>query len=237
MMTDKTEHHEKDSAGGDDRAKQHEKAGASKKKAAAETEGFSDPLEFLNAELERAETDRALLHDKNLRLVAEMENLRKRTQRDIAEAREYSIAAFAREMLAVADNLARALESVSEEARTSADDSLKALIEGVELTGKSMQQALEKSGVKRISPLNQRFDPNFHQAMFEIPNAEIPSNTVLQVVQDGYVIGDRVLRPAMVGISRGGPKQHPAPDEEALSGSPAADGTVANDTADNADKD
>jgi molecular chaperone GrpE len=224
MMTDKTEHHEKNGAGDRDQAAPQQKQ--TKKKAEAK-EGFSDPLEFLNAELERVESEKAELQDKNLRLAAEMENLRKRTQRDIAEARDYSIAAFAREMLAVADNLTRALESVSDESRASADDSLKALIEGVELTGKAMQQALEKSGVRRISPLNQRFDPNFHQAMFEIPDAEIPNNTVLQVVQDGYVIGDRVLRPAMVGVSRGGPKQAPASTEETVS--EAADQKTEND--------
>jgi molecular chaperone GrpE len=214
MMTDKAEHHGKNGAGAKDQDTPQQKQ--SKKKAAAK-EGFSDPLEFLNAELERVETEKAELQDKNLRLAAEMENLRKRTQRDITEARDYSIAAFAREMLAVADNLTRALESVSEESRAAADDSLKALVEGVELTGKAMQQALEKNGVRRISPLNQRFDPNFHQAMFEIPNADIPNNTVLQVVQDGYVIGDRVLRPAMVGVSRGGPKTVPAADEDPVS--------------------
>ena len=94
-----------------------------------------------------------------------------------------------------------------------------------------MQQALEKNGVRRISPVNEKFDPNFHQAMFEIPNAEIPNNTVLQVVQDGYVIGDRVLRPAMVGVSKGGPKSAPAEDPPASDAAGEAEHTPS----DNAD--
>lgn len=179
-----------------------------KKAGSGETarEGFSDPLEFLNAELERVEAEKAEYQDRAMRLAAEMENLRKRTQKDVADARAFSIAGFAREMLAVSDNLQRALQAVPQEARKAGDEGFKALIEGVELTERSMMQALEKNGVKRISPLNERFDPNFHQAMFEIPDDEAPNNTVLQVVQDGYVIGERCLRPALVGVSKGGPK-------------------------------
>lgn len=182
---------------------------------AAAGEGFSNPLEFLNAELERVEAEKAELKDRMVRMAAEMDNLRKRTARDVQDAREYSISNFAREMLSVSDNLRRALEAIPQEARDSGDAGFKALIEGVELTERSMLQALERSGVKRINPANERFDPNFHQAMFEIPNPEVPNNTVLEVVQDGYVIGGRMLRPAMVGVSRGGPKQAKPVDEEA----------------------
>jgi molecular chaperone GrpE len=124
----------------------------------------------------------------------------------VSDAREYSIAGFAREMLAVSDNLRRALEAIPHEARDAGDAGFKALIDGVELTERSMLQALERSGVRKVSPKGERFDANFHQAMFEIPNPDVPNNTVLEVVQEGYVIGDRVLRPAMVGVSRGGPK-------------------------------
>ncbi len=172
-----------------------------------EREGFSDPLEFLSAELDRVEAEKAELQEKTLRIAADMENLRRRTQKDVADARTFSISSFAREMLAVSDNLQRALQAIPQEARDGGDEGFKALIEGVELTERSMMQALEKNGVKRISPLNERFDPNFHQAMFEIPNDKVPNNTVLQVVQDGFVIGERCLRPAMVGVSKGGPKQ------------------------------
>jgi len=143
-----------------------------------------------------------------------MENLRRRTAKDVKDARQFSIAGFAREMLAVADNLHRALGAIPPESREAGDAGLLTLIEGVELTERSMVQALEKHGVKKITPLNERFDPHLHQAMFEIPNTQVPNNTVLEVVQDGFVIGERCLRPAMVGVSRGGPKQPAKTGEE-----------------------
>lgn len=157
------------------------------------------------------------LKDRALRIAAEMENLRRRTQRDVQDAKSYAISNFARDMLQVSDNLERALAAIPAEAKESGDAGFKALIEGVELTGRAMLSALERHGVKRINPEGERFDPNFHQAMFEVPNPEIPANTVVQVVQTGYVIGDRVLRPAMVGVSKGGPKQ-PAPAADQTAG-------------------
>lgn len=150
------------------------------------------------------------LKDARLRAAAEMENLRRRTARDMHDARNYAIANFARDMLSVSDNLRRALEAIPQEARDSGDSGFKALIEGVEMTERSMQAALERHGVKKLEPEGERFDPNFHQAMFEVPREDVPSNTVVQIVQTGYVIGDRVLRPAMVGVSKGGPKPAPA---------------------------
>jgi molecular chaperone GrpE len=146
------------------------------------------------------------LKDRALRIAAEMDNLRKRTARDVHDARSYAIANFARDMLSVSDNLRRALEAVPDEAKASADAGFKALIEGVDITERAMLSALERHGVKKLYPEGERFDPNFHQAMFEVPNPEVPANTVVQVVQPGYSIGDRVLRPAMVGIAKGGPK-------------------------------
>ena len=177
--------------------------------------GFSSPAAFLAAEIERVEQEKSDLNDQFLRAHAEMENLRRRTQKDVADAREYSIAGFAREMLQVADNLRRAIDAVPEDARENGDDGLKALLEGVEMTERAMMQGLEKHGVKKISPLNERFDPNFHQAMFEVPNTDVPNNTVLNVVQEGFVIGNRCLRPAMVGVSKGGPKQAASNADEA----------------------
>jgi molecular chaperone GrpE len=150
------------------------------------------------------------LKDRALRAAAEMENLRRRTQRDVQDARAYAVTNFARDMLGVSDNLRRALDAIPAEARDSGDQGFAALIEGVEMTERAMLSALERHGVKKLAPLGERFDPNFHQAMFEIPDAEKPANTVVQVMQDGYVIGDRVLRPAMVGVSKGGPKAAPA---------------------------
>lgn len=159
----------------------------------------ADPVAAMEAENEE-------LKDQVLRLAAEMENLRRRTARDVADARAYSVANFARDMLQVSDNLNRALQAIPEGAREN-DAGLNALAEGVEMTERAMMAALERNGVKKIEPEGQKFDPNFHQAMFEIPNTEVPSNTVQQVVQAGYVIGDRVLRPAMVGVAKGGPKE------------------------------
>jgi molecular chaperone GrpE len=166
---------------------------------APDAEAAFDPLEILKIE-------HADLKDKYLRLAAEMDNLRRRTEREIKDAKTYAAAGFARDMLSVSDNLRRALDAVPAEARAAAEAGLVALVEGVEMTERSMLSALERHGVKKLEPAGQKFDPNFHQAMFEVPNPDIPNNTVIQVVQDGYVIGDRVLRPAMVGVSKGGPK-------------------------------
>lgn len=152
------------------------------------------------------EAENEELKDQILRLAAEMENLRRRTARDVADAKSYSVANFARDMLQVSDNLNRALQAIPDGAREQ-DAGLQALAEGVEMTERAMMSALERHGVKKIEPEGQKFDPNFHQAMFEIPNPDVPANTVQQVVQAGYVIGDRVLRPAMVGVAKGGPKE------------------------------
>ena len=146
------------------------------------------------------------LKDRALRVAAEMENLRRRTARDVHDARSYAIANFARDMLSVSDNLRRALDAIPADVKASGDAGFKALIEGVEITERAMLSALERHGVKKLQPEGEKFDPNFHQAMFEVPNPDVPSNTVVQVVQPGYLIGDRVLRPAMVGVATGGSK-------------------------------
>lgn len=147
-----------------------------------------DPVELLKSE-------NADLRDKFLRLAAEMDNLRRRTERDVKDAKSYSLAGFARDMLAVSDNLRRALEAIPDELKTNGEAGLNGLIEGVEMTERSMLSTLERHGVKKIDAEGQKFDPNFHQAMFEIPNPAVPNNTVVQVVQAGFTIGDRVLRP------------------------------------------
>ena len=150
--------------------------------------------------------------DKMLRTLAEMENLRKRTSREVADARIYGITGFARDILDIADNLQRALDAVPAELKASADPGLKAFIEGVELTERSLLNTLEKNGVKKFDPSGQKFDPNFQQAMYEVPDASVPSGTVVQVVQAGFMIGERILRPALVGVSKGGAKPAPAAD-------------------------
>ena len=158
------------------------------------------------ASVEALVLEAAEARDKMLRTLAEMENLRQRTRREVADAKTYGITGFARDVLEIADNLQRALDAVPAEARAAADPGLKALIEGVELTERSLLNALEKNGVKKFDPAGQKFDPNFQQAMYEVPDPSVPSGTVVQVVQAGFMIGERVLRPALVGVAKGGAK-------------------------------
>jgi molecular chaperone GrpE len=127
------------------------------------------------------------------------------------------VTSFARDMLTVVDNLSRALEHLPAEARAGADPAIRSLVEGVELTARDLEAVLVRHGVKKLDPQGQKFDPNFHQAIFEAPDESVPSGTVSQVVQSGWTIGDRVLRPAMVGVSKGGPKAAPR-QEPASSG-------------------
>jgi molecular chaperone GrpE len=168
-------------------------------------------IEALNAE-------NGQLKDRVLRTLAEMENLRRRTEREVSDAKTYGVTSFARDMLTVVDNLVRALEHFPAEARASADPSVRSMVEGVELTARDLEAVLGRHGVKKLDPKGQKFDPNFHQAIFEAPDETVPAGTVSQVVQSGWMIGDRVLRPATVGISKGGPKAAPT-QEPASSGS------------------
>src|SRR3954463_12723943 len=146
------------------------------------------------------------LKDRLLRPPAEMENLRRRTEREVADSRVYGVTNFARDILAVADNMERALKALDDEIREKADAGVKALLDGVELTERELIKAMEKHGIRKIEPQGQKFDPNIHQAMFELPDASVPVGTVVQIMQPGYTIGERVLRPALVGVSKGGPK-------------------------------
>ena len=175
--------------------------------AAAEAESPTAPEQA--DPIAEAKREAAGLKDKLLRTLAEMENLRKRTEREIADSRLYSVTSFARDLLVVADNMRRALEAVTPELRSTAENGVKALIDGIELTERELLKALEKNGVRQFTPQGEKFDPNLHQAMFEIPDAAVPAGSVVQVVQPGYMIGDRVLRPALVGVSKGGPKAAP----------------------------
>ncbi|WP_455372425.1 nucleotide exchange factor GrpE [Limibacillus halophilus] len=140
------------------------------------------------------------MKDALLRALAETENLRRRSQREKEEALKYAPASLAKALLPVADNLRRALDSVPEELR--ADERLSALLSGVELTERELLGAFAKNGIERIDPVGEKLDPNWHEAMFEVPDAEKPAGTVVQVVEVGYRLQDRLLRPARVGVSR-----------------------------------
>jgi len=146
--------------------------------------------------------ENADLKDKLLRTLAEMENLRRRSEREIADNKVYAIASFARDMLTVGDNLRRAIDAVPKEQRDGRYPALSALIEGVEVTERGMEQAMQKFGVRRVDTAGVKFDPQIHQAMFEVESPEAAPGTVVQEVQAGYVIGERVLRPALVGIAK-----------------------------------
>jgi molecular chaperone GrpE len=172
--------------------------------AAAEAASAAAPKPSTSLDRELAD-----MKDRLLRTLAEMENMRKRTEREVADARSYGISSFARDILGVADNMHRAMQALDDELRSKADEATKALLEGVELTERELMNVLDKHGVKRHEPLNQKFDPNRHQAMFEVEDASVPSGTVVQVMQAGYTIGERVLRPALVAVSKGGAKAAP----------------------------
>jgi molecular chaperone GrpE len=170
---------------------------------APEATEASDPVTALAKEA-------ADLKDRLLRTLAEMENLRRRTEREVADSRVYAVTSFARDILAVADNMERAMKALDDEIRDKVDAGVKSLLDGVELTERELLKVMEKHGIKRLEPQGQKFDPNLHQAMFELPDPSVPAGTVVQVMQPGYTIGERVLRPALVGIAKGGPKAAPA---------------------------
>jgi molecular chaperone GrpE len=161
------------------------------------------------AVIEKLAAENTELKDRALRALAETENMRRRSEKEAADARVYAVTSFARDLLSVVDNLERALSHVTEEQRAGGDAVFKALVEGVELTARDMATVLGRHGVKRLDPKGEKFDPNFHQAMFEAPDESVPSGAVSQVMQSGWKIGERVLRPALVGVSKGGVKAAP----------------------------
>ncbi len=160
----------------------------------------------LQAEIAALRAEHAETKDRLLRLLAEMENLRRRTEREVADAKIYGVTSFAREAVALADNLRRALDNFPSAERVGLDAKVATLLEGVELTERDFTSRLQRFGVKKIEALGARFDPNQHEALFEIPDETTPAGTVAQVIEPGYTIGERVLRPAKVGVTRGGPK-------------------------------
>ena len=194
-----------DNLGFDDIAELAEELEAEEAEEDSDVDDADKPEELFDPVAE-LEAENSTLKDRLLRATAEMENLRRRTEREKAEATLYAASNFARDMLSVSDNMDRALGAVTEEQREAADEITRNLLEGVELVRRELLNTFEKHGIQRIEPVGERFDPNKHQAMFEIPDPEAVSGTVHQVVQPGFVIGERVLRPAMVGVARGGPK-------------------------------
>jgi molecular chaperone GrpE len=209
-MTNKTKHHAETEAS--DEVEASAAAGA-QAAASGEAAGFADANADANVAndnafevLTKLQAENAELKDRLLRTLAEVENVRRRGEREVNDTRVYAVAKFAGDMLGVADNMERALANIPAEKLEAADGAIKTLVEGIELTEKEMLRTLEKHGVKKLDPKGERFDPNFHQAMFEVPDPSVPNGTVAQVVQVGYSIGSRVLRPAMVGVARGGPK-------------------------------
>ncbi len=169
--------------------------------AEVEVEVEAAPLEIFTAGLQ---AEVAALKDQLLRALAETENLRRRSQREREDALKYAAVPFMRDLIGVVDNLRRAMDSVSPEA-LEADEHLKTLMAGLEMTEKELATVFERHHIVKIEPLGERLDPHSHEAMFEVPDPESPSGIVVQVVQAGYRLHDRLLRPAQVGVAKGGP--------------------------------
>ena len=159
--------------------------------------------------LAEAEAEIAELKDRFLRAVAETENVRRRAERDGEDARKYAISGFARDLLAVADNMHRTLAAVPEDARQE-DGPLNTLLEGVELTQRELMAAFERHGIRAIEPMGEKFDHNWHQAVVQLDDPEAEAGTIVQVMQVGYAIADRLLRPAMVAVAKGKDNGEPA---------------------------
>jgi molecular chaperone GrpE len=196
-------------------ARPEEQAGLANNNAQA-----PDPAAQASAELTALVAENSDMRDRLLRTMADMENLRRRTEREKADTARYAISNFARDVLTVGDNLRRTIEHVPADAAAQ-DPALKSFLDGVELTERELLNVLERHGVTRIDPIGQRFDPNCHQAMYEVQNPDVPEGTVVDVMQAGYVIGDRCLRPALVAVAKGATKQT-TPSQQPGDGPPKA---------------
>lgn len=161
------------------------------------------------------------LKDRLLRAHAEVENIRKRAEREKEETAKYAVTRLARDIVNVGDNFQRAIDAIPAGAAEQ-DSALKSFLEGVTMTERELLNVLDRHGIRRVQPLNEPFNPHLHQAVMEMPRSDVPSGTIVQVFQAGYMIEDRVLRPAMVAVAKGGPKPAPAPDGGAGPGAPPA---------------
>ena len=179
-----------------------EESGRSSATASSNASAEPDPFKVLEA----LQAENVELKDRSLRALAEMENLRRRTDREVGDAKTYGVTSFARDMLTFADNLRRAIDAVPAEAREKADPAIKSFIEGIDLTERDFLSRLVRFGVKRMEPMGKKFDPNHHEVLFEMPDESVSSGSIVQVIEQGYTIGERVLRAAKVGVARGGPK-------------------------------
>jgi molecular chaperone GrpE len=183
---------------------------AAEQPAAEATE--QDAAQDISAEAQIAALEAQVteLKDRMLRTAADAENTRRRAKKDVEDAGNYAIAKFARDLLDVGDNLRRALDAVGTDADK--DPAMKTLIEGVEMTEKALQKAFEQNGIEKLEPLGEKLDPNKHQAVFELPSPDHPDGHIAQVMQAGYVLKGRLLRPAMVGVAKNpeGAKADPA---------------------------
>ena len=164
-----------------------------------------DPVEALIAE-------RDSLKDQLLRALADVENMRRRTEREMETARKYGHTGFARDLVGAIDNLARAVEAAPKAEEAPSAEAVDGLLTGIEMSWQEIQATMERHGIRRISPKGEKFDYNFHQAMFEMPSADLAPGTVVEVVQHGYVLHDRLLRPAMVGVSKAAEPQENSAD-------------------------
>lgn len=171
---------------------------------AASAESSAAPPEERLAEVEAELAD---TKDRLLRALAETENVRRRLQRERDDAQKYAVGGFARDILSAVDNLRRALEAMPEAEIT--EDRTRSLRDGVAATERELLAAFERHGLKRIDPKGERFDHNFHQAIFEAERPDVPAGTVVEVLQPGYVLHGRLLRPAMVGVAKAGPPPEP----------------------------
>ena len=172
---------------------------------AGDEESGLDPVEALIAE-------RDSLKDQLLRALADVENMRRRTEREMEAARKYGHTGFARDLVGAIDNLARAVEAAPKDEEAPGAEAIDGLVTGIEMSWQEIQTTMERHGIRRISPKGEKFDYNFHQAMFEMPSADLAPGTVVEVVQHGYVLHDRLLRPAMVGVSKAAEPQENSED-------------------------
>lgn len=164
--------------------------------------GVEPTPEPKDAEIAVLKEETAELKDRLLRLAADMDNLRKRAEREKAEATLYAGTNFARDLLSVADSLGRALAAMDANARAEADEATRNLLAGIEVTERELLNVFQRHGIRRLDPIGEKFDPHMHQAMFEVPTNEQPPGTVMQVMQAGYAIGERCLRPVLVGVAK-----------------------------------